>query len=251
MLRIGTVAGVLASFGGWTLTSPVFALESISVEGTERVARGWVLEQLAPWRGHNLMALDLEAAERLLRRHRWVQAVELEKVLPDRLVVRLIEHRPVAVLATGDSLLFIDAHGRLISVATTAADGWLTLRAAEDRDSASALETQRWRQSAVGLAAAIAAELPAWRVHMTAIELLGGGDLGLRFEQAPERVIVDPDSALERLIELERLLPYLRNDLGELDEIDLRFQGRIVLRVVPAAPASGGTSHHRGYVEHA
>lgn len=227
LLRASLMLGALGGVALWALTSPVFGLSQVEIEGASRVPEAWVREQLAPWHHRNLLVLDLQTAQRRLAHHRWVRAVELEKVLPDRLVVRLIEYQPVALLVSERGAWFVDDEGRRIAVADDTSGAWLVLRAVRDGDAAALAQDQR---GAIELASELATRMPLWREQLTEIELLGDLDLGLRFDNPPYRVLVHADTALSRIGRLGRLLPFLEGEGQALEEIDLRFSNRILLR---------------------
>jgi hypothetical protein len=158
--------------------------------------------------------------------------VELEKVLPDQLVVRLIEYRPVALLTSVEGTWFVAEDGRAIATADSELSSWLLLRS--DRASDDRHLAPGDRQRAIALARSLETTLPEWHDRLTEIELLGELDLGLRFGAVPYRVLVHADTAMQRIDELTRLLPYLAGEVGVLDEVDLRFAGRMILRSLSA-----------------
>lgn len=68
--------------------------------------------------GASVWDVDVEAAAARLRAIPWVRAAEVRRVLPDRLAVRVREHRPVAILAIGEptaELWYVAANGRIFA----------------------------------------------------------------------------------------------------------------------------------------
>ena len=95
--------GVLALVGMlalWVVRQPVFAVRSIRIEGD--LAHNSVLTIRAnatPRLAGNFYTLDLAAARRAFEAVPWVRQAVVKRVWPNRLSVRLEEHRPVALWA--------------------------------------------------------------------------------------------------------------------------------------------------------
>ena len=95
--------GVLALVGmlaRWVVRQPVFAVRGIRIEGD--LAHNSVLTIRAnatPRLAGNFYTLDLAAARRAFEAVPWVRQAVVKRVWPNRLSVRLEEHRPVALWA--------------------------------------------------------------------------------------------------------------------------------------------------------
>ena len=106
-LWVGFVAALLlVSQRVWLkLQSPV---SEITIEGANRfVPVESVRETLAPVTGQSVWAVDIEALRERLLADRWLTDVRIERQWPDRLVVRLATHRPIA--AWNETRLLSDA----------------------------------------------------------------------------------------------------------------------------------------------
>ncbi len=228
--RVALVAVPIAGLVAWTLTSPVFALDQITVEGLDRVEAGWVESALAPWHGSNLVSLDLVMVQGRLAGHRWIRSADVRKLLPDTLAVRVIEHRPQAVLRIEDAAFFLDQQGEVITeLGGESEAGLLVVRErATGRPGAIAV-----RRRALELAGKLAAEPALAGLSVREIGSLGGGFrvelVGLGFS-----LYVLPETALENVRMLDLLLPQLRERLGSIAAVDLRYSRRIVVKTVAA-----------------
>src|SRR6185295_8439171 len=109
------IVGLPIACGLWVATAPQFALREIAIDGAGHASEAWIRGTLEPLSGRNLPLLPLaEAAERL-RRHPWVDSVELSKELPGRLRVRVVEKRPAVFLRRDGRLYWADTAGRAIA----------------------------------------------------------------------------------------------------------------------------------------
>lgn len=224
----------------WVLTAPQFELREVVVAGgTERVPTDWVLRELAPVEGRNLVRLPLTGLAERLRRNPWVETVELRKELPGVLRVAVTERRPVALLESGGKLFYADTAGRpIVPVAP------------EEETRVGLLEVQfshpTSRQAAGGVesALAVAAELgrvrPDWAAGLTRIEVLGEEDFRLHTRGLRFPLLVTSGQVGPKVRRLEKLLPELESRYPAIGAVDLRFSRRIVVQPAVAAPAAVG-----------
>ncbi len=97
---VGVLAlGVLAlGAASWVARQPAFALRQIRLEGeTARNNAATVRAHVMPRLAGNFFTLNLQAAREAFEAVPWVRHAVVRKVWPNRLVVQLEEHRPVAV----------------------------------------------------------------------------------------------------------------------------------------------------------
>ncbi len=87
-------------------------VERIEFVGASR-AQAAELRHLADVKnGVTVWGVDLEKISQGVQRHPWVSSVRAERRLPGTVVVRVEEHVPVALLAWGSELYYVDASGR-------------------------------------------------------------------------------------------------------------------------------------------
>ncbi|MCX7022602.1 MAG: FtsQ-type POTRA domain-containing protein [bacterium] len=81
------------------LRSDAFGLKQVAVEGNTVVTDAQI-QSLLPM-GENLFSLDTDEIVQRLSRHPYLAQVQIDKVYPDKLVVRVIERTPACYLAEG------------------------------------------------------------------------------------------------------------------------------------------------------
>ncbi len=110
----GAVAVVFV--GAMTLAafSPLFALRTIEVVGTERIDKQQVHAALEDELGTPLVQLDQGRIRRELAAFPLIRSFVVEEVPPDRLVVRVVERQPLAVVQAGDGFDLVDAAGVVV-----------------------------------------------------------------------------------------------------------------------------------------
>ena len=87
----------------WVAHQPVFALRSIRVEGDLAHNSALTIRaNAAPRMAGNFFTMDLAATRRAFESVPWVRQAIVRRVWPDKLSVRLEEHRPVALWSVED-----------------------------------------------------------------------------------------------------------------------------------------------------
>jgi len=95
----------------WLYTSPTFAVENLVFEGVRHADPSELARQSGIELGDNIFDADILAAERALAANPWVRRVSIERDYPRTVVVRVVEHEPVALADLG-GLYYVDAEGR-------------------------------------------------------------------------------------------------------------------------------------------
>lgn len=225
-----------AGLGAWMLTSPRFALTSIEVAGGARVSRAWVDENLAPLEGTNLLRLSLAEVDRRVRSHPWVAGVEIEKELPGRLRVKVLERQPAVVAMVGAEPWYADAQGALIAPVgdepAPALPRMRDLRPPTPPSPAAGDPPARLAgvPGALAMLGELAAYRPDWAAGLVEIGVLGDEDFAVTTTALPWPLLLRAGSLAAKGSRLATLLPEILSRYDDLEAVDLRFSRRIVLR---------------------
>jgi cell division protein FtsQ len=221
--------GVLAATG-----SAGLKVQEILVEGRIETPAQHVLAVLDIKRGAPILAFSPAQAKTELERLAWVKEAAVERRLPDTILVRIVERRPLALWQHSARLSVIDHDGNEIKDANPAKFAKLPLVVGDDAPKHAsqllallALEPDLEKR----VAAAIRVGSRRWNLRMDA------GD-GITIDvQLPE---ANAGAAWSRLAEIERANKLLDRNVSV---IDLRDPDRLVVRAVreapPPAPARG------------
>jgi cell division protein FtsQ len=220
------VRGRVANAG----TALGFAVGNVSVVGRDRESRSAILGALGVARGTPILGLDLGLAKTRLEALPWVRVADVERLLPDTILVRLGERRPLAFWQRHGALALVADDGTVIPTSNLDDFGSLVVLVGDDapRFGASLIE--------------MLASEPDLAPHVAAAVRIGGRRWNLRLDSGidvalPER---DPEAAWHRLAALDRSEQLLERNILE---VDLRLTDRLVLRLPPepakSSPKSG------------
>ena len=107
------VLGLLGVFWVYrhTQSDARFAVKTVEVAGAIHTTRAEIDAVTARYAGANLFRIDIERVQRDLRALPWVRRIDIEKKLPDTLIVRIVERTPVALALNGATPYYVDEEG--------------------------------------------------------------------------------------------------------------------------------------------
>src|SRR5580704_9830348 len=89
-------------------------LYQVEITGSQFVGRAAVTDVFTPDLGKSILRVPLDARRKEIESIPWVQEAAVQRTLPDRIRVELLERTPVAFLRTGNELQLVDASGVLL-----------------------------------------------------------------------------------------------------------------------------------------
>ncbi len=207
-----------------------FTVRDVLVVGRHQTTRQELLAAVRLARGAPILAFDLEAAKKRIEVLPWVRTAAVERLLPDTVLLRLDERRPLALWQHKGRFALIDHQGEVIIEDGLERFADLPLVVGEDApghasDLLGILESQPRLMTLVKAAVRVGGR--RWNVRLD-----NGIDVRL-----PEE---DPGAAWARLAEYQRTHRVLARDITVLD---LRLPDRLIVRKSPrpaAAPAAPG-----------
>ena len=113
-VAVGAVVGTVSLYGPILATAiadhPYFAVAEIVVTPTKQVRPGVLLESVDLRPGQSLWRLDPTELAGRLEAHPWIRRASVRREFPRRLVVDVVERKPVAILYL-DQLYYVDSTG--------------------------------------------------------------------------------------------------------------------------------------------
>jgi cell division protein FtsQ len=115
---------VLVLFLGWPAvesrvrTHPYFALDEVVVERRGHVTADAIRRQAGVRPGMSIWDVDAQAIEARLHDLPWIRTARVRRELPDRLVIRVREYRPLAIVRVPDGeqpLYYVAADARIFA----------------------------------------------------------------------------------------------------------------------------------------
>jgi cell division protein FtsQ len=215
--------------------SALFTLEQVDVRGASVLTPGDVVAATGLRFGERLFAVDAGQVTRRLQAHPRIKAASVRVRVPRTVIVTITEREPIIALAAGDHALLVDADLVVVAAVTASRS-----RLPEVIDRAGGLPPAQPGDPArsMGARAAVAAlaQMPApLRDALARIVVEPGPDLTLITHAGLEIRAGGPAGLSDRLAQVPAVLDALRARQVNVEAIDLRYAGSIVVR-----PARGG-----------
>ena len=90
-----SIIGVLTY--AWLTQTNFFQARIILVSGNQAIIQGEILSAAGIEKGANIFGINLDIARTRLTAHPWIDTVSIIREFPNRLVIEVTEHRPVAI----------------------------------------------------------------------------------------------------------------------------------------------------------
>jgi len=195
--------------------------------------------------GLNVLRLSLEDVRKQVESIPWVQSSTLTRVLPNRLVIRVVEREPVAYANVGGRVSLVDGEGVFLDKPESANFDFPVI---------TGLDPTAGREQCKGRIALyqdFIRELGAEIVHsgwtVSEADLSDGDDLKALLIQGRETLQVHfgHENFLAHFHTFLALLPELRKSATPLDSVDLRYRNQVVVNPQERTPASSaaGVEH--------
>ena len=229
----------------WAVSPGQFGLQTVSVKGASEAIDSEIQSLVEPWRGENLLTLDLNAVEQKLRTHPWIGSsgsVRIQRRLPGSLVVT-VDERKAGGLALLDGVVWLlDSNGMPVDrygpryarydfPIIKGLDGMKANAAGTDTPGGGRLA----QALSAGVAAtrSLAASVPEFYAGISEIDVSDPAMIVLRLDSAEYDLRLSTEDCLRNLENYFSIKEQIKSaDGGPIEYVDLRWKDRIA--VMPA-----------------
>ena len=244
LLRVAAaVIAVYAVYRAFDLvvTAAPLQVNKIAIRGNVRLSSGEVHALTDGLRGRSILLADLGFYRSKLLETPWIADVALRRVLPGTIEVFISERRPVGLCRLGDDLFLVDREGTLIDqfgpqyseFDLPIIDG---LVRSPDR-SQPTIDPDRAELAARVIESVAADRSLAKRISQ--IDVRDARNAIVLLDNDPALLHVGDDRFLQRLQSYLDIAPALRERVGEIDYVDMRFEERVYVRPASTRGADG------------
>lgn len=230
----------------WAISPGHFGLSTITIKGASEAIDSEIQGLIEPWRGENLLTLDLDAVERKLRTHPWIGSsgsVRLQRRLPGSLAVTLDERKAGGLALLDGVVWLLDSNGMPLDrygpryarhdfPIIKGLDGLKTRATRTDTKAAGRLA----QALAAGVAATrtLAAGAPDFYAEISEIDVSDPTMIVLRLDSAEYDLRLSTEDCLKNLDNYFAIRDRIKSpDGGPIEYVDLRWKDRVA--VMPAS----------------
>ena len=242
-MAASTLVGALVAYGVYRASDMVSAAEAltvsrIDVKGTRRMSPGEVLALLEGLRGTSMVTANLESWRQRLLVSPWVADAAIRRVFPGTVSVVVEEHEPLGIGRIGGTLYLIDQSGMIIDeFGPNYADFDLPIidgLAAAPGDGAGLVDEVR--AALAGRALAELQRRPDLAKRISQIDVTDVRDAVVILKDDTALIRVGDERFAERVQSYLDLARRLKEQVPEIDYVDLRFDDRIYVRPQGSGP---------------
>jgi len=248
VVRIVTTVAALTAAAYWTveavLRTPLLSIRRFTIVGNRRLSPGDVEELVAGMLGQSILKVDLDQYREQLLDSPWIASANLRRVLPSVIEIGIVERVPMAIARLNQHLYVIDNTGIII--------GEFGPRYREDDlpvvDGLVRTSTERLpavESDGVDMVVRLFDDLgPAegLRQRVSQIDVSDLRDVVVLLEDDPTLVHLGDSRFADHLKTYLELAPTLREQLREVDSVDMRFDARVYARSKGRTPAPAATT---------
>jgi cell division septal protein FtsQ len=232
LLTVAVVAYGFYRFADLVDAAEAMTISKITVTGTNRMSPGEVLALLDGLRGRSMVTSNLESWRRKLLGSPWVADAAIRRVFPGTVSVVIEEREPLGIGRIGDSLYLIDQRGTIIDeFGPTHAEFDLPIidgLAAPPGEGGTLIDETR-----AALAGRVLAEFqrrPDLSKRISQIDVSDVRDAVVMLKADTALIRVGDERFVERVQSYLDLAPRLREQVPQIDYVDLRFDERVYVR---------------------
>ncbi len=171
----------------WMHTSDTFVTRHIDITGNVRLSRDALLHLAGIQEGDNIFAVSVTEMERRLRDTPWVEDVSVQRLLPDRFVLRIHERMPSFWVRIQDKLYYANEKGD--PIAPVESDNFMSLpvlRVEPGCEDALPYLARIWRDLRSGT-------LPVEPGAVATVDVTPSNGIDVFFEDREMRLSISPD----------------------------------------------------------
>jgi len=102
------------SFVMYLATAPRFEVKKISVSGLKRVEENQILAKAGFGIGRNVFRVDLQEVRERVEQLEWVRHALVARVLPDQIIVKVVEREPIGLARIHQEVYQFDVEGKIL-----------------------------------------------------------------------------------------------------------------------------------------
>ena len=229
IVQISVIAVVFTTIGyvSYTLfhyatTSPRFEVKQLTVSGINNVAENEVLAYAELDSGTNVFAADLEEIRNRVEQIRWVRHALVQRVLPDQIIIRVIEREPIGLSRLRGEIYQFDADATLLDPDAAHAGGFPVLDGLRADDAEGNL-------TKVGIYQRVVEEVG--ETELSEVHITDSGEVSVVSASDPVTVSLGTDDFRTRWIKYLQLKPQIHQQYPDAVRVDLRFRNQVIVRM--------------------
>ena len=203
-------------------TSPRFEVQKFSISGVRRIEESVVLARAGLEAGTNIFQLDLNEVRRHVEDLDWVRYASVQRVLPDQIVIKIVEREPIGLTRIRGEIYQFDIDGKILDPDSASGSSFPILDGLRPRDHEGNLrkvETYRKVVEELG------------QTSLSEIHIKESGEVTVVSASDPLLIDLGVAEFRPRWIKYLQLKPQIQQQYPHAVRVDLRFKNQVIIKV--------------------
>jgi len=228
-IQITFIVGVFLSVGfasytvvNYARTAPRFEVKQLSVSGLKHVDEGDVLSHAGFEIGTNVFAADLDELRSRVEQIAWVRHALVQRVLPDQIVIKVIEREPIGLARIRGEIYQFDVDATLLAPDDLTTASFPILDGLRSDDAVGNL-------TKVGTYQKVIEEIG--QTELSEVHISESGEVAVVSASDPLTVSLGTTDFRERWIKYLQLKTQIQQQYPAAVRVDLRFRNQVIVRM--------------------
>jgi cell division septal protein FtsQ len=203
-------------------TAPRFEVQKLSVSGARRVAENDVIARAGFETGTNIFRVNLEEMRRRVEELSWVRYAAVQRILPDQIVIRIVEREPIGLTRIKGEIYQFDIDGRILDPDPASGSSFPILdglRAGDRKTNVRKVETYR----------SVLEELD--QTSLSEIHISDSNEVTIVSANDPLLINLGVSDFRNRWIKYLQLKPQIQQQYPQAVRVDLRFKNQVIIKM--------------------
>jgi cell division protein FtsQ len=203
-------------------TAPLFEVQKLSVSGLKRVDENRVLAKAGFEVGTNVFRVSLDQIREQVEELQWVRHALVERVLPDQIIIKVIEREPVGLARIRGEVYQFDIDAKILDPDPVTGSSFPILdglRAGDHKGNLAKVDAYRKALEDLG------------QSSLSEIHIDDFGEVTVVSASDPLLVNLGDVDFRSRWIKYLQLKPQIQQQYPQAVRVDLRFKNQVIVRM--------------------
>jgi cell division protein FtsQ len=203
-------------------TAPRFQVQKLTVSGLKHIHESDVLMRPGFEVGTNIFKIRLDEIRTRVEEIPWVRYAQVQRVLPDQVVIKVVEREPIGLARIRGEVYQFDADGKILEPDSINGSSFPVLdglRVGDGRGNLVKVETYRKVMEDIGQAS------------LSEIHISDSREVTVVSASDPLTVTLGVDDFRSRWVKYLSLKSQIQQQYPEAVRIDLRFKNQVIVRM--------------------
>jgi cell division protein FtsQ len=232
LIRFAKVSTAVVSVSvlGWAVyfvivclsAAPRFEVKKLSVSGLKRVEENQIIAKAGFEVGTNVFRVDLQEIRKRVEELQWVSHATVERVLPDQIIIKVVEREPIGLARINGEIYQFDSDGKIFDPDPVRDSSFPILdglRVDSDKDNLPKVLTYKKILEDLG------------PNSLSQIRINASGEVTVVSSSDPFLVNLGTTDFRNRWIKYLQLKPQIEHRYPLAVRVDLRFKNQVIVRM--------------------